>query len=176
MKLLKKHSIIFIFPIILAVIITSFFCYDVGGYQKFISLVKRNSKEAGVSQSLVFAIIKTESNFNKNAVSKKGAIGLMQITNRTAKYVAEFTNFNGNLDLFNEEVNVYLGVQYLKYLSQKFSDENAVICAYNAGETKVKEWLNESQTLIKEKVSYKESKKYLTKVKRRQKLYKILIN
>ena len=173
MKLLKRFSCIFL---IITLIFIAYFAYDVGGYGKVLSKVKTECKNQGVSAPLVLSIIKTESNFNKKAVSNKGAVGLMQITQNTAKYIASLINFNEDLDLFNEDVNVYLGVQYLKYLSNKFSDENAVICAYNAGETKVKDWLDSSGRLVKEKIDYKETKAYLKKVKRRQSIYKILIN
>ena len=124
----------------------------------------------------MLAIIKTESNFNKNAVSNKGAVGLMQLTKNTANYIAKITNFNGEIDLYNEDTNLILGIKYLRYLSNKFIDINAVICAYNAGETKVREWLDSSGNLVKNKVEYKETFNFLTKVKRRQCIYKVLVN
>ncbi|MBO5852126.1 MAG: lytic transglycosylase domain-containing protein, partial [Clostridia bacterium] len=153
MKLLKRFSCIFL---IITIIFIAYFAYDVGGYGKILSKVKTECKNQGVSVPLVLSIIKTESNFNKNAVSNKGAIGLMQLTQNTANYIASLTNFNGEVNLYSEDVNICLGVEYIKYLSGKFGDENAVICAYNAGETKVKDWLDSSGVLQKEKVDYKE--------------------
>lgn len=177
MKFAKKFSsIIFLVLFIVSAVFTLYFIVDVGGYGKVLNLVKAECKKAEIEPSLALAIIKTESNFNKNAVSKKGAVGLMQLTNSTAKYVATLTNFKQNYDLFSEVDNVYLGVQYLKYLSKKFSSKNAVICAYNAGETKVKDWLDNAGEIAEQKIDYKETKNYLKKVKRRQNVYKILIN
>ena len=176
-KLSKKFSIIIlsIFTVIL-VFLSSFFIVEIGGYGAILNKVKQYSKSENLSPQLVLAIIKTESNFNKNAVSYKGAVGLMQLTKNTANYIAKITNFNGEIDLFNEDTNLILGIKYLRYLSNKFSDINAVICAYNAGETKVREWLDSSGNLVKNKVEYKETFNFLTKVKRRQSIYKVLVN
>ncbi len=177
MKLLKRFSLlVFSSFFILIILFAGFFVFDVGGYGKVLNAVKKECDNKGVSVPLVLSIIKTESNFNKSAVSKKGAIGLMQLTQSTANYIASLTNFNGEVNLYSEDVNICLGVEYIKYLSGKFGDENAVICAYNAGETKVKDWLDSSGVLQKEKVDYKETSRYLIKVKRRQSIYKILIN
>ena len=177
MKLSKKFSVIIlsIFSVIL-VFLSSFFIVEIGGYGAILNKVKQYSKSENLSPQLVLAIIKTESNFNKNAVSNKGAVGLMQLTKNTANYIAKITNFNGEIDLFNEDTNLILGIKYLRYLSNKFSDINAVICAYNAGETKVREWLDSSGNLVKNKVEYKETFNFLTKVKRRQCIYKVLVN
>ena len=177
MKLSKKFSVIIlsIFSVIL-VFLSSFFIVEIGGYGAILNKVKQYSKSENLSPHLVLAIIKTESNFNKNAVSNKGAVGLMQLTKSTANYIAKITNFNGEIDLFNEDTNLILGIKYLRYLSNKFSDKNAVICAYNAGETKVREWLDSSGNLVKNKVEYKETFNFLTKVKRRQSIYKVLVD
>ncbi|MBR5439867.1 MAG: lytic transglycosylase domain-containing protein [Clostridia bacterium] len=176
MKLLKKRSIIFFVAINITLFFVCSFIYGVGGYGKVLNEVKKQCNGTGIGTDLVLAIIKTESNFNEKAVSKKSAVGLMQLTNSTAKYIANLVGFNEEIDLFDSRVNIYLGVQYLKYLANKFSDENTVICAYNAGETKVKEWIDSNGVIEIKTITYKETKAYLTKVKRRQKLYKILIN
>ena len=53
-------------------------------------IVEKYAKEYSVSKSLVLGIIKTESNFDKEAVSSKGAKGLMQITDSTAEVSKKF--------------------------------------------------------------------------------------
>ena len=85
----------------------------------------------GVDPALVRAVIKTESNFNRWAVSNKGARGLMQLIPATgARY--------GVRDFFDPQQNVEGGVQYLKFLLEKFNGNlDLSLAAYNAGENLV---------------------------------------
>ncbi len=172
----RSNRIFIIITLIFSIILTCYFCYDFGGYATSLSVVNNECKNSKISRNLVLAIIKTESNFNKNALSNKGAVGLMQLTNSTASYIAKIVGFKEEIDLYNERVNIYLGVKYLEYLFDKFNDENVVICAYNAGETKVRQWLKIDGSLDQNKITFKETKNYLKSVKRRKNVYKILLN
>lgn len=127
----------------------------------------------GVDKNLVFAIIKTESNYNENAVSKKGAIGLMQILPSTAEYISEKLGYSKVINLFDSETNVEFGVYYLKYLIDKYASEDVAICAYNAGEGVILKWgLNNN--FSQQKIKYKETLNYYKKVIFYKKLYGIL--
>lgn len=134
-----------------------------------------------IDPALVFAVIKAESKFDKNAKSKAGAIGLMQIRLETANYVCEINGENAIAEsqLFDPQTNIKIGTKYLLYLAQKFESLDTVICAYNAGETVVKNWLLDAQyskdgkTLVK--VPYKETKDYLSKVMFNLKIYKKML-
>ena len=92
------------------------------------------SQKHGIDDSLVKAVIYTESYFNPNATSKKGASGLMQLMPATAeKY--------GVSDLYNPKQNIVAGIKHLRYLMTLFPDNlKHVIAAYNAGENAVNKY------------------------------------
>ena len=94
-------------------------------------LVDTISKNYGVDPGLVRAVIKTESNFNRFAVSHKGALGLMQLIPETGKRY-------GVRDFFDPQQNVDGGVRYLRFLLDKFNGNlDLSLAAYNAGENLV---------------------------------------
>ena len=160
------------FIIIIITVISAFvlFSLEVGCYKKYLSTVNSVCEKEDIKPSIVLAIIKTESNFNKNAVSHKGAKGLMQLMPKTAEYIAEIAGYS-DYDLFSPYDNIYLGVKYYKYLLKKFGNEKLSLYAYNAGEGVVTGWLNDNVTSI----PYKETANYYKKVSYRRKLYKFLL-
>ncbi len=96
--------------------------------------IYRASKKHGVNPSLITAVIEAESNFRPNAVSPKGAIGLMQIMPKTA------IRFNVT-DPFNPHQNIDGGTRYLRYLLSLFGNNmKLALAAYNAGENTVKKY------------------------------------
>lgn len=124
--------------------------------------------EQKVSKSLVYAIVKAESNFDTKALSNKGAVGLMQLMPDTALFVAQKQKVT-NFDLTNPKDNLLLGICYIAYLQQKFDSQKDVVCAYNAGENKVKQWKEKGQD-----IPFKETKNYLKKVERNIKIFNAL--
>ena len=98
---------------------------------RYDTLIRECSQRHGVDFALVKAIIRAESDFDPEAISPKGAQGLMQLMPETAKKLSVF-------DPFNPKDNIEGGVKYLKYLLKRF-DHNLPLslAAYNAGETTV---------------------------------------
>jgi soluble lytic murein transglycosylase-like protein len=95
------------------------------------SLVHVISSSHGVDPALVAAVMRTESGFNRWAVSPKGARGLMQLIPATGHRF-------GVRDFFDPQQNIEGGVRYLKFLLNKFEgDLDLSLAAYNAGENLV---------------------------------------
>ena len=91
-------------------------------------LVREAAERHQVDPALVRAVIETESNWNPGAVSRKGALGLMQLIPTTAQ------RFGVN-DVFSPKQNVEAGVSYLKTLLERYNGNlDLAVAAYNAGE------------------------------------------
>ena len=98
------------------------------------SYITRYSREYGVDEALVRAVIKVESANNPNALSSKGAMGLMQLMPQTAKML-------GVKDAWDPEQNIRGGVKYLSQLSDKFNgDVVKILSGYNAGPSRVDQY------------------------------------
>ena len=119
-------------------------------------LIKSCSEKYGVNQNLVKAVIHAESGYDQNAVSRKGAGGLMQLMPETAKSL-------NVADRFNPRDNVDGGVKYLRFLLDTFrGDVSLAVAAYNAGLTKVAKYggippYNETRTYVNRVLSYMKS-------------------
>jgi soluble lytic murein transglycosylase-like protein len=116
-------------------------------------LIKTCSDKYGVNQSLVKAVIHAESGYNPNAVSRKGASGLMQLMPGTAKSLKV-------ADRFNPKDNVEGGVKYLRFLLDTFrGDVTLAVAAYNSGLNNVAKYggippFNETRTYVNRVLSY----------------------
>lgn len=89
-------------------------------------LIVRVAQEEGVDEALVRAVVQAESGGNPNAVSPKGAMGLMQLMPRTAEAM-------GVSNPFDPEQNLRGGVRLLRGLLDEFGDVPLALAAYNAG-------------------------------------------
>jgi hypothetical protein len=93
--------------------------------------IEKAAAAHNVDANLVRAVVKVESNFNPNAVSRKGAMGLMQLMPQTARQL-KVTN------PFDPEQNVDAGVRHLKQLMESYGgDVKLSLAAYNAGQGSV---------------------------------------
>ncbi len=95
------------------------------------SIIEKAALSAAVEANLLRAVIVVESGFNSRAVSKRGAVGLMQLMPATA------TRF-GVSNPYDPKQNVHAGARYLKFLIDRFGqDVRLALAAYNAGEEAV---------------------------------------
>ena len=110
-------------------------------------LVRMHAARNRLDAALVAAVIYQESRFRPHALSKVGAMGLMQIQPATAETIARATGgttFRVS-DLYDPAVNISYGSWYLRRLIDKYGDERLALAAYNAGETTVDRWLREGK-------------------------------
>ena len=97
-------------------------------------LINQASRKHGVDSFLIKAVIRAESDFDRHAVSKKGAQGLMQLMPETAKQLAV-------TDSFDPDENINAGVRYLRRQLDNFDNNVALaLAAYNAGENAVRRY------------------------------------
>jgi soluble lytic murein transglycosylase-like protein len=127
---------------------------DVNRYDQ---IIRRAADKFKVDSALVKAIIKAESNFNHQAVSRVGAQGLMQLMPATASSLQVE-------DAFHPEKNIEGGARYLRYLLNNYRGNlTLTLAAYNAGERNVAKYNNnvppfrETQNYIKRVLSYYKS-------------------
>jgi len=93
---------------------------------KISKAINKISKKYNLSPELVHAVVRAESNFDPNAVSKAGAKGLMQLVDTTASDM-------GVRNVFDPEENLEGGAKYLRKLLDDFGDLKLALAAYNAG-------------------------------------------
>lgn len=98
--------------------------------QRYTRLIDRVSRELSLDRNLVHAVVRVESAYDPQAVSRTGAVGLMQLMPETAQRY-------GVRDSRNPTQNVYAGVLHLRNLIQRFNDVALALAAYNAGENAV---------------------------------------
>lgn len=160
---------------IILIIIFIFLFFEFKYPLKFKDDIKFYSEKNNISPTLVAAIVNTESSFNQNAKSKSGAEGLMQLLPSTARFVADkfCVEFDGNL--FSPQKNIEIGCLYLKYLFDKFKNEQTVLFAYNSGEGNVSIWLKNEQFSKDGKTlfscPFEETNIYVKKVQKATKIY-----
>lgn len=133
-------------------------------------LVLTQARQQNIDPAWAFAIIRQESAFTNDARSHAGALGLMQLLPRTAKQVAHSLRLSfRRTDLLDAETNVRLGINYLKKVENIFKGNKVLAtAAYNAGDSRVRQWLPKDGTLPAdvwvEIVPFNETRDYLQRV------------
>ncbi|MDR3292510.1 MAG: lytic transglycosylase domain-containing protein [Clostridiales bacterium] len=143
---------------------------------KYTDEVFSSADEYAVERGAVFAVIKCESRFKQDALSHKGAIGLMQIMPSTGAYlygkVYDGEQFADRM-LYTPKINIRLGTYYLRYLTDRFQDIYWAAAAYNAGEGTVAQWIGEGLSL--EDIPYPETREYIARFKAALKKYRKIL-
>lgn len=172
----KKILVLFIF-----IILFGSFLYEKKVVHKFIypqkysEYVEKYSKEFNLDKNIVYSVIKVESKFGCNAVSKKDAKGLMQIRDITRDWAAEELDLE-NVDIFDPETNIRIGCWYLSKLYKEFGRLDLVIAAYNGGSGNVRKWLDDDKYSKDgenlHSIPFDQTSNYVKKVKKNYREYK----
>jgi len=171
LKIIKWILIIAGIIFILAVVGRYYLIPEILLPTKYSGYVEKYADEYNIDKYLVYSVIRTESGFNNEAVSNKSAKGLMQITESTGKWAAEkigIADFDAEA-LHDPETNIRIGCWYLSYLLSQFNGElSTALAAYNAGDGKVREWLENndysSDGIILDTIPYEETLNYVNRV------------
>lgn len=135
----------------------------------FESLISQASAKYGVPESLIKAVIDTESGFNPNVVSSAGAKGLMQLMDGTAPGL-------GVSDSFDPGQNIDAGTKYLSLQLQRFGgQEKMALATYNAGPGRLSRLgvTNDNELMSMLHLLPVETQNYITKVERARSKYSI---
>ena len=164
---------------------------DAGGWDRQIlrvtfpfpyrELVRREALEWGIDPLILAAIIRQESAFKADIVSRAGAIGLMQVMPPTGAQLARTHGprpFNEG-SLTRPEVNLHLGAAFFVDMSARYDgDLPLVLSAYNAGPTRANRWRSYPEAsdplLFTERIPFDETRGYVKSVRRNLSLYRVL--
>jgi soluble lytic murein transglycosylase len=147
----------------------------------FREVVLAETEENGVDPFLTAALIRQESMFNVSAVSRVGAVGLMQVMPATGQILARqlgIRRFDRDM-LENPELNVHLGIRYLADQLSNFDGRlPVVLAAYNAGPTRIDRWQEfpefDDDELFAERIPFAETRDYVKIVQNNARLYESL--
>ena len=127
------------------------------------ALAYEESAKYDIDFHFTLGIITTESRFNVNAKSYCGAIGLMQLMPKTAKYIADKYEIKYK-DLYNISTNIQIGVAYLYHLKKKFGSYELVAAGYNGGNVGARKYRDYIAGKRKATEVHKQTLNYVPKV------------
>ncbi|HZS12409.1 MAG TPA: transglycosylase SLT domain-containing protein [Nitrospirales bacterium] len=151
------------------------------GYPTIYLPLIRNYGSPSFDPLLAAAIIREESQYDPRALSRVGAVGLMQLMPATAQAVGRRYGVSdvGRDDLFDQETNIRFGVRYLDQLLEQFGGNIIhAVAAYNAGPNAVQSWIgkfgSKGPDEFVELIPYQETRQYVKRVLRSYREYRRL--
>lgn len=140
-------------------------------------IIRQQAHEKGLDPALIAAVIYTESKF-RDATSSAGAMGLMQLTPDTARFIARKSGgFAFTVkDLSTPQVNIAYGSFYLRYLLERYGgNETLALAAYNGGEGNVDKWVDAARraehSFSPRDIPFPETRAYVRKVLKLRRQY-----
>lgn len=146
-------------------------CLEKNAYpREYEEYVEMYAAQYGVPETLVFAVIRTESDFDSGAVSEAGAVGLMQLMPDTFSWLTSemlFEHLESGM-VYDPETNIRYGTYYLSYLYDRYGDWKLALTAYNGGLGNLDEWLADERYADGEgglrKIPLRETRQYVGRV------------
>ena len=140
---------------------------------KYEDTIRQVSAEYDLEPTLVAAVVYTESRFRPDVESHRRAYGLMQLLPRTARFIQERSNIEG--DYRDPRVNLRIGAWYLGYLEDRYmGDERLMLAAYNSGESQVDAWISDEGFDVGEDIPFQETREYVDNVLEARQTYEEL--
>ncbi|MCH5296056.1 MAG: lytic transglycosylase domain-containing protein [Ruminococcus sp.] len=142
--------------------------------------VEKAAANYDLEPSIIYSVIRTESNFNPDTQSSAGAYGIMQVMPSSFEWLQELRGENGKYEadaLFDPEICIDYGCYLLKYFYDYYGNEQCAVAAYNAGFV-VSDWLanpqysSDGETL--DDIPYPETNNYVAKVQSAKEMYEKL--
>ncbi len=144
----------------------------------YYEIIMTEAEKNDLDPALVYGVIRAESGFDSNAVSRANARGLMQMTPKTFEWVKTMIPDSEELTdeaLFDPQVNIQFGCELLSLLISHYGNEATAICAYNAGMGNVTSWLENpeysSDGVTLNVIPFGETKEYLKRVTDNRDMY-----
>lgn len=156
-------------------IAVSYLCFP----RRFSQEVLASSAVFQISPAMLYAVIRTESGFDPEAISSAGACGLMQLLPETFEemYLQE-EGAAQEANIFSPKQNVFCGARYLAWLFRKYGLWETALAAYNAGPGRVDLWLLDERYSKDGKrlsqIPFPETAGYVKKVLNSKKIYESL--
>ena len=110
------------------------------------------ARRFGIPETWIWAVIRVESGGNSRAVSRAGAMGLMQIM--PATWAGLRTRYGLGTDPFDVRDNIMAGTAYLRAMHDRYGNASAMLAAYNAGPGRYDDYLSRGRPLPPETVGY----------------------
>jgi len=169
---------------ILSAIIFFVLSFSVISYRyplKYLDIIEKAAAADNIDPALVCAVIHAESKFAEEALSQKGASGLMQITEGTADWMAGQMGMPdySYARIFEPSLNITIGCGYLEWLMDRYQNADLAVAAYNAGCGNVDKWLAEPRYSSDGKtlglIPFRETRDYVNRVKFNKWIYDIIL-
>ena len=146
-------------------------CFEKNAYpREYEEYITVYAEKYGIPETLVYAVVRTESKFDSGAVSSAGAVGLMQMLPDTFKWLTDeilFDHFDSGM-LYDPETNIRYGTYYLSRLYDRYGRWDLALAAYNGGVGNVDKWLTDEQYADGEgglkRIPFRETRQYVKKV------------
>lgn len=141
-------------------------------------MIERYAQANQLDPMVVAALIRNESHFDPDALSKQGARGLMQIMPETGAWIAGQMQIPySDEQLWDPNYNIKLGSWYLNNLSHEFDGDLVLaLASYNAGRSNVRKWLDEDrwtgEHATLRQIPFAETRAYVAKVLRDVEVYR----